>query len=86
MEVRYNYFACLVLIFELLFPCTFVKRIKITLQLRFVFVCHGDVLLLRHSYVIYSLKGLRFSELRGIMEVVGTYELCMEVTFKMFIF
>ena len=83
MEVRYNYFACLVLIFELLFPCTFVKRIKITLQLRFVLVCHGDVLLLRHSYVIYSLKGLRFfmtSELRGIMEVVGTYELCIEAT------
>ena len=38
----------------------FAERIEITLQRRFVLVCHCDMHLLRHKYVIYLLKGLRF--------------------------
>ena len=38
--------------------------IATTLQLRFVFVCHCDIVLLRHNYVISLFKGERFDGVR----------------------
>ena len=39
---------------------TFALRMKITLKLRFIFVRHCDVFLLRHNYVIYLFDVLTF--------------------------
>ena len=62
---------------------TFELRLEITLQLRYVFARHCDVILLRqdnrgllrHNYVIY------------LFDVVtlyfGTFELCMEITLQL---
>ena len=58
--MRYNYFAYWVLIFGLHFCGAFAWHIKIKLQLRFVFICHFNILLLRHNYVIYLFRGVLF--------------------------
>ena len=64
---------------------TFAKCIEITLQLLFVFVCYWDVFLISHNYVLYLFKVLLFLDdiiIKLNYGIVGTFELCMEVTLK----
>ena len=56
---------------------------EITLQLRFVFVCHCDVFLLRRNYVIYLFDVVTlFNDVR-ITFYFGTFELRMEITLQL---
>ena len=78
--------ACWVLICGLVFCGTFVWHIEITLQLRFVFVCHCDIF---QTSQLHYLSFQRFtflmtSELHWIMEIVRTCELFIEVTLSFF--
>ena len=55
---------------------------EITLQLRFVFVCHCDVFLLRRNYVIYLFDVVMFFNDVRITFYFGTFELRMEITLQ----
>ena len=57
---------------------TFELRLEITLQLRYVFTSHCDVVLLRRNYVIYLLHVVTFFDNVRITIYFGTFELCME--------
>ena len=56
---------------------TFELRIEVTLQLRFGFVHHCDVFLLRHNYVIYLFDAVTFFNDVRIRFYFGTFELRM---------
>ena len=54
---------------------TFELRTEMTIQLRFVFVSHCNVLLLHHNYVICLLDVVTFSDGVRITLYFGTFEL-----------
>ena len=64
---------------------------EITLQLRYVFACHCDVILLRHNnvvllrhnYVIYLFDTVTFFDNVKITLYFGTFELSMEITLQL---
>ena len=62
---------------------TFALRMKITLKLRFIFVRHCDVFLLRHNYVIYLFDVVTFFDDVRITLYFGTFELRMEITLQL---
>ena len=70
---------------------TFELRLKITLQLRYVFaghcdvtlLSHNDVVLLRHNYVIYLFSVITFFNNVKIRLYFGTFELGMEITLQL---
>ena len=70
---------------------TFELRLEITLQLRYVFSHHcdvillrpNDVVLLRHSYVIYLFNVVTFFDNVRIMLYFGTFELRTEITLQL---
>ena len=70
---------------------TFELRLEITLQLRYVFArhCdvillrHNDVVLLRHNYVIYLFDVVTFFDNVRITLYFGTFELRMEITLQL---
>ena len=70
---------------------TFGLRLEITLQLRYVFARHGDVILLHHNnvvllchnYVIYLFVVVTFFENVGITLYFGTFELRMEIMLQL---
>ena len=56
---------------------------QITIQLRFVFVRHWEVFLLRHNYVIYLFHVVTlFNDIR-ITFYFGMFELRMEITLQL---
>ena len=57
--------------------------IKVTFQLRFVFVGHCDVLLLRRNYVIYLFDVVTFVNDVRITFYFGTFELRKEITLQL---
>ena len=59
---------------------TFALRMEITLKLRFIFVRHCDVFLLRHNYVIYLFDVVTFFDDVRITLYFGTFELRTEIT------
>ena len=70
---------------------TFELRLEITLQLRYVFarhsdvilLCHNDKVLLRHNYVIYLFDVVTFFDNVRITLYFGTFELRMEITLQL---
>ena len=66
-------------------------RLEITLQLRYVFArhCdvillrHNDVVLLRHNYVIYLFDVVTFFDNVRITLYFGTFEFRMEITLQL---
>ena len=56
---------------------------EITLQLRFGFVRHCSVFLLRHNYVICWFHIVTFFDDVRITLYFGTFELCMEITLQL---
>ena len=56
---------------------------KITIQLRFVFVRHCEVFLLRHNYVIYLFHAVTFFNDVRITFYFGMFELRMEITLQL---
>ena len=96
--LRYNYVIYLfdvVTFFDnvriTLYFGTFELRLEITLQLRYVFArhCdvillrHNDVVLLRHNYVIYLFDVVMFFDNVRITLYFGTFELRMEITLQL---
>ena len=69
----------------------FELRLEITLQLRYVFprhcdvilLRHSDVVLLRHNYFIYLFDVVMFFDNVRIMLYSGTFELRMEITLQL---
>ena len=59
------------------------NRIEIMLQLRFIFVCHCEVFLLSHYYVIYLFHVVTFFDDVRITLYFGTFELRMEITLQL---
>ena len=55
-------------------------RMEVTLELRFVFFRHRDIILLRRSYVIYLFDVVMFFDDVRITLYFGMFELRMEVT------
>ena len=62
---------------------TFELRLEITLQLRYVFARHCDVILLRHNYVIYLFDVVTFFDNVRITLYFGTFELRIEITLQL---
>ena len=70
---------------------TFELRLEITLQLRYVFARHSDVILLchngkvllRHNYLIYLFDVVTFFDNVRITLYFGTFELRMEITLQL---
>ena len=60
LELRHKCFSYNDIFFMTFFCGTLALRMEVTLKLRFVFVCHCDVFLLRHNYVIYLFDVLTF--------------------------
>ena len=54
---------------------TYMLRMEITLQLRFVFVCHCEVFLLRPNYIIYLFDVVTLFDYVRIMLCFGMFQL-----------
>ena len=63
------------------FCCTFILGMETTLQLRFVFVCHCEVFLLRCNYVIYLFHKVTFFNDVRITFYFGTFEITLQLRF-----
>ena len=61
----------------------FELRMKIALQLCFVFACHCNVFLLRYNYVVYLFHVVAFFDNVRITLYFGTFELRMEITLQL---
>ena len=61
----------------------FELRMKIMLQLCFVFARHCDVFLLRYNDVIYLFDVVTFFDNVRITLYFGTFELCLEITLQL---
>ena len=61
----------------------FELRMKITLQLCFVFARHCDVFLLRYNYVIYFFDVVTFFDKVKITLYFGMFELRLEITLQL---
>ena len=61
----------------------FELRMKITLQLRFIFARHCDIFLLRYNYVIYLFDAVTFFDNVRITLYFGTFELRLEITLQL---
>ena len=59
------------------------SRLKITLQLCFVFARHCDVFLLRYIYVIYLFDVVALFDNVKTMLYFGTFELRLEITLQL---
>ena len=83
--LRYNY------VIHLFDVVTFELHLEIILQLRYVFACHcdvillrhNDVVLLRHNYVIYLFDVVTFFDNVRITLYFGTFELRIEITLQL---
>ena len=83
--LRHNY---VIYLFDVV---TFELRLEITLQLRYVFsrhgdvilLCHNDAVLLRHNYVIYLFDVVRLFDNVRITLYFGTFELRKEITLQL---
>ena len=83
--LRYNY---VIYLFDVV---TFELRLEITLQLRYVFArhCdvislrHNDVVLLHHNYFIYLFVVVTIFDDVRITLYFGTFELRMEITLQL---
>ena len=53
---------------------------EITLHLRFAFVGHSDVFVLRYNYVIYLFDAIMFFDAVRFTLFFGTFELSTETT------
>ena len=62
---------------------TFELRLEITLQLRYVFARHCDVILLRHNYVIYLFYVVTFFDNIRVTLYFGTFELRIKITLQL---
>ena len=82
-ELHYLFVQCTYVFYNVrtaLYFGTFELRTEITLQLRFVFIRHCSIFLLRHDYVVFSFDVATFFDEVRITLYFATCKLRKEIT------